>query len=135
MTELDQLIAAAFTSEGKQEDVNKVYLALLRSPLFVPVEKIIDETADFKPLFAKIEENYFMFVFDDLERLTAWAGEEMAQMDYVELKGMEVVFGINDEVFLCLNAGAEFYKEFAPDEVKRLKMVASKIEQMRGLNS
>jgi hypothetical protein len=60
MTELDQVIAAAFASEGKQEDVNKVYLTLLRSVLFLPVQKTdyqvpqSEDTDPFKPLFAKI---------------------------------------------------------------------------------
>ena len=71
MTELDQLISTAYASEGKQEDVNKVYLTLLRSPLYVPVEKIqvqmdtqtdleSDQLAEpFKPLFAKIEDKFY----------------------------------------------------------------------------
>ncbi len=40
MTELDQLISTAYANEGKQEDVNKVYLTLLRSNLFVPVKSL-----------------------------------------------------------------------------------------------
>ena len=39
MTELDNVIAAAFASQGKQEDVTKVYLTLLRTQLVVPVKK------------------------------------------------------------------------------------------------
>lgn len=138
MTELDQTIAAAFTSEGKQEDVNKVYLTLLRTDFFVPVKKTdpsinhIDEQEPFKPLFAKIDDNYFMLVFDTVERLTTWAGDQLDQIDYVEISGIEVVAGINEGVFLCLNMGTDFYKEFSPDEVKRLKMIASRIAQMKG---
>jgi len=39
MTDLDEVISKAFVSSGKQEDVNKVYLALLRTRLFLPVKK------------------------------------------------------------------------------------------------
>lgn len=135
MTELDQLIAAAFASEGKQEDVNKVYLAMLRTPLFIPVEKLgeapVDEEEPFRPLFAKIDDQYFMLAFDTVERLIAWAGEEMEQIDYVQLVGRDLIAGINDAVFLCLNQGTAFYKEFSPDEVKRLKTIVSRIDQMR----
>lgn len=140
MTELDQMIAAAFASEGKQEDVNKVYLVLLRTPLFVPVKKNdpsmnhVNEDEPFSPLFAKVEDNYFMLAFDAVERLTTWAGENLDQIDYVELSGKEVVAGINENVFLCLNPGTEFYKEFSPDEVKKLKMVVSRIEQLKANN-
>jgi hypothetical protein len=37
MTELDELIQTAYANPGRQEDVNKVYLALIRSLLVVPV--------------------------------------------------------------------------------------------------
>lgn len=142
MTELDLAISAAFASEGKQEDVNKVYLALLRTPVFVPVEKmaVVEAGGDaeteagepFKPLFAKVDEKYFMLIFDSLERLEVWAGEDFATIGYVQISGLDVVRGINEDVFLCLNVGTEFYKEFSPEEVMRLKMVAARIEQLRG---
>jgi hypothetical protein len=139
MTELDQLIAVAYASEGKQDDVNKVYLTMLRSPLVVPVEKIpgdkvIDDDNDeepFKPLFAKMEDNYFMLAFDTVERLTAWAGDQVEMIDYVEISGRDIVAGISDQAFLCLNLGAEFYKEFSPDEIKRLKTIVSRIDQLK----
>lgn len=133
MTELDKLIAAAYANEGRQEEVNKVYLTLVRSMLFLPVQKELpgDETEEpFVPLFAKVDDNYFMLVFDTVERLTAWAGEQFDKVGYVEISGRDVIAGINDQVFLCLNYGADYYKEFSPDEVKRLKMIVSKIDQL-----
>lgn len=133
MTELDHMIAKAFASEGKQEDVNKVYLTLLRTSLFLPVQKDGQPTEEepFKPLFARVEDNYFMLVFDTLERLSAWAGDQFEQVNYVEISGRDVVAGINEQVFLCLNYGAEYYKEFSPDEVRRLKTIVSRIDQLR----
>jgi len=137
MTELDRMIATAFASEGKQEDVNKVYLTLLRTPLYVPVKKTdpstnhIDEQEPFSPLFAKIENNYFLLAFDTLERLTYWAGDQFDQIDYVEISGKEMISGINEGVYFCLNMGTEHYKEFSPDEVKRLKTIVSKIDQIQ----
>lgn len=134
MIELDQLIMNAYQSEGKQEDVNKVYLTLLKTPLFVPVKKRTqEETSEeepFTPLFAKVEDNYFMAVFSTLERLIDWAGDQYPQIDFVELSGRDVIAGINEDVYLCLNSATTFYKEFSPDEVKRLKMVVSRIDQL-----
>ena len=139
MTKLDTAIAAAFASEGKQDDVNKVYLLLLQSPLFVPIKKenkkenpVKDDEELFQPLFAKIEDQYFMLAFDGLERLITWAGDHYEEIAYVELSGRDIVAGISDGVFLCLNYGTDFYKEFSPDEVKRLKMIVSRIDQMKG---
>lgn len=134
MTELDQVIAAAFASEGQQEDVNKVYLTLLRTGLFVPVKQgePTSEEEPFSPLFAKIEDNYFMIAFDTLERLMGWVGDQKDSVGYVEISGRDVIAGISEQVYLCLNTGTEFYKEFSPDEVKRLKMIVARIDQMKG---
>ncbi len=141
MTELDQLISIAFESNGNQNNVNKVYLALLRSPLFIPVEKnpslqlrsdLENEEEPFKPLFAKIDDKYFILAFDTLSRLTEWAGEEFSRIHYVEISGRELISGINDGVYLCLNLGSTFYKEFSPDEVKHLKVIVSRINQLKG---
>jgi hypothetical protein len=139
MTELDKVIAAAYGSEGKQDDVSKVYLSVLRSSLFIPVEKLSGEPVDptneeaepFKPLFAKFDDKYFMLAFDSVERLTNWAGDQVDVMDFVELVGRDLVAGINEEVYLCLNVGTDFYKEFSPDEIVQLKKVVARIDQLK----
>jgi len=133
MTELDQAIAAAYASQGKQEDVNKVYLTLLRTLFYLPAQKNKDPNDEepFRPLFTKVEGKYFMLVFDTLERLKGWAGDQFDQLDYVEISGKDVIAGISDQVYLCVNYGFEFYKEISPDEVKQLKKVVARIEQMR----
>jgi peptidyl-prolyl cis-trans isomerase C len=133
MTELDQKIAAAFKSEGKQEDVNQVYLTLLWTTLYVPVQKeqpVLDDEP-FKPLFAKIDNHYFLIAFDTAERLTAWAGQDLNEIAYVELPGRVMIGWMNENVYLALNVGTEFYKEFSPDEIKRIKMIVSRIDQLK----
>jgi hypothetical protein len=134
MTELDQVIANAFASTGKQEDVNKVYLALIKATLFLPVQKdyqIENPDEPFKPLFARIDDQHFMLVFDTIDRLTAWAGDQLEQINYIEISGRDVIAGIQDQVYLCVNYGTDYYKEFSPDEVQRLKMIVSRIDQMK----
>ncbi len=133
MTELDRVIAIAFASEGKQEDVNKVYLTLLRTQLMIPVKKepSQNEEEPFIPLFAKLDEKYFLMAFDTLERLTAWAGDQLDKMGYVELSGRDFIAGMSDQVYFSLNLGTDYYKEFSPDEVRRLKMVVARIDQLK----
>jgi len=134
MTELDNIIAKAYQNEGRKEDVNKVYLTFLQTLLYVPVKKDgAPNTSDepFIPLFTKIENNTYMLVFDSLDRLTHWAGDAMGEMNYVELSGHDIVFGINPEIYLCLNVGTEFYKEFSPDEVFHLKKIVAKIQNLK----
>lgn len=133
MSELDNLIAVAYASEGKQEDVNKVYLTLLRTQLVIPVKKepSLNEEEPFSPLFAKLDDKFFLIAFDSLERLSAWAGEEFDNIGYVDLLGRDFIAGMSDQAYFCLNLGTDYYKEFSPDEVKRLKMVVSRVDQLR----
>ena len=135
MTELDELIAKAFASDGKQDDANKLYLALIRTLLFMPVEKIsapiAPEGEPFKPLFAHLDGNYFLLAFDAVERLQLWAGEQMDLIDYVEISGRDLIAGLGEQVYLVLNLGEKFSKEFSPDEIKRLKTVVARIDQLR----
>lgn len=131
MSEFDQLIAAAFESGGNQEQVNKVHLALLKNQFYVPTHKqeqpVADEEEPFTPLYTKQDDHYLMPVFSTLERLQTWAGEYIDQIQYVELSGWDLVRGIGEQVYLCVNFGTPFYKEFAPDEVKRLKMIVQRL--------
>lgn len=137
MTELDLLIEKAMKNEGqKQDEVNKVYLALLRTNLYIPVDPNYESTPEepFKPLFATIENNYFLPAFDSKEKLEHWAGNQLDKIKFVELLGRDCINGINDNVYFCLNIGDKFYKEFSPDEVKRLKMIVARIEQLKDSN-
>jgi len=133
MTLLDDAIAFAYKNQGKQESVNKVYLLLLHTTLYVPIKKgrNLQSEEPFQPLFAKIDERYFMLAFDTVERLTDWAGEHYKDIDYVELSGRDVIAGINAQVFLGLNFGTDFYKEFSPDEVIHLKKIVAKLDQLK----
>ena len=72
-----------------------------------------------------------MLAFDQVDRLSTWAGDQSDLLDYVEITGKEVIEGISDQAFLVLNLGSEFYKEFSPDEIKRLKTIVSRINQLK----
>ena len=114
MTPLDQLIATAFQNQGKIEDVNKVYLTFLNTSLFIPTKKEHDLNDEpFSPLYAFIENQYYLLAFDTLERLRSWAKDEIDQIAYVEISGHALILGINNQVYLCLNVGSALYKEFS----------------------
>lgn len=131
MTELDQLIQTAYESQGKKEDTSRVYLAFLRALLFVPVQKNKSTPEEpFSPLFAKVNDHYFMLAFDSKERLEQWGGSENEHIAHVVLSGRDIVAGIEPNVYLCLNVGCEFAKEFSPDEIKHLKMIVSRLDQL-----
>lgn len=139
MTPLDTLIAKTYASAGKVEDANKVYLTLLQTTLFVPIQQQNSkstatssqkEDEPFTPLFTQYENNFFMMAFDTVERLHHWAGEQKDTMAYVEITGKDVIRGLGQQVYLCLNYGTDYYKEFAPEEIIRLKTIIAKIESL-----
>ncbi len=133
MTELDQVIAAAYASQGKQEDVNKVYLTLLRTELYLPVKKEQNPQDEelFQPLFAEVEGKVFLLAFDLLERLSEWAGDQFENIDHVTLSGKDLIAGLGENVFFILNLGSDHYKEFSPEEVFHLKKVVARIDQLQ----
>lgn len=142
VTELDQLIAKAFASQGNQDDANRVYTAFLRTQLFMPVRKnpvddvtiaSDNEEEPFVPLFSQFEDKIFMLAFDSLERLETWAGDQRDNLAYVQIMGNEIVRGIGNEVYLGLNIGTTYYKEFAPEEIQRLKTIVAKLDSWRPL--
>lgn len=131
MTELDQAISAAIQSGGHPEKVNKAYLVFLRTLFFLPVKKELSNTDEpFAPLFFKEGNQYFMLAFDTIDRLSAWAGEQLSAMKYVELSGRDLMVGINPQVYLGINFGTEYYKEFSPDEIVHMKKIITKIDQL-----
>ncbi len=132
MTELEQAIVAAYATPGEQTIVNRVYACLLRSTLWLPVqrEQIAGDTEPYRPLYAVLEEKCFMPLFDSVERLEAWAGETLAEIRHVSVLGREVIASVGDTVYLALNPGVACYKEFSSEEVKYLKKVVGKLAGM-----
>lgn len=132
MSELDQLVEEAIASEGEQADSNKFYTVFFRSILFMPAYKQDDEDEPFRPLFFQDDEKYFMSVFDSLDRLSTWGADEYQDVEYVEIDGRDLIRCIGDEqVYLCLNPGTDFYKEFSPEEIQRLKLMLIKIDKLK----
>lgn len=128
-TELDTLIEAAFNSEGATAEVNKVYLGLLKTELWLPVELHSAASAEpYTPLFSIEDDIIFMAAFDDIGKFQAWADTAFSDIDYVTIKGRDLIAGMGDRVFLALNPGCKYYKEFSPEEIQRLKTIVNKID-------
>jgi len=133
VSELDQVIEAAYITEAAQDKFNKVYVTLFRTMLYMPVYRNADDNEEpFTPLHLQNEEQYFIPVFDSLTRLQAWAQHEYQDLDYAEILGADVIRCIGDTaVYLCLNAGTEYYKEFSPEEILHLKKMVAKIDSLK----
>ena len=130
MTELDTKIAAAYASHGEQEKVNKVYTAFFRSDLWLPIQPLENAEEPFIPLHYTEGDHHFIPVFDTYEKFSTWAGEKMP-LAYAELTGFELLRGVGEHIYLCLNIGTDFYKEFSPDEITRLKVMVLKVDSFK----
>lgn len=136
MTELDKLAKTAFGSKGAQQDVNKFYSVFFRTRMFMPAYQQDSEEEPFTPLFLQEDEKFFISIFDSLSRLSTWAGDKYDGLDYVEIDGSDVIRCIGtDFVYLSLNPGLDYYKEFSPDEIQRLKLMLAKIDSLKDMGN
>ena len=130
--ELDSLLKAAYESEGSTDAVNKFYVRLLRANLCLPVTLNPEQDDEpFTPLYISQGEHFFIPIFDSLERLESWAAEQHEKIDHVEITGEAMIRGLGSKAYLCLNIGTPFYKEFAPEEIARLKLTIAKMDKLR----
>lgn len=132
---LDILLDKAFEAAGSADTVNKFYVTLLRTNLYMPVtlhpEKLDSADEPFTPLYIKHDEYFFIPIFDSLERLQCWAAEQQEKIDHVEITGEAVIRGLGSKAYLCLNIGTPYYKEFSPEEIARLKLTIAKMDKLR----
>ena len=133
MTNLIAAIQAAFT-ENSEHNTNTVYRLFLGHTLCVPVlPESVTESGDFFPLYETVGESFFIPVFSSTEQFERWAGEDQAEFTMITVRGSDMIKGAGDKVYLCLDIGSEHYKEFAPDEVAKLKGILLKLATQRRL--
>lgn len=129
--ELDNLLKAAYDSDGSTDAVNKFYVAFFRADLYMPVTILFEPEEPFSPLYLKQDDHFFVPIFDSVERLKTWAADQQQKIDHVEIVGEAVIRGLGNKAYLCLNVGTPFYKEFSPEEIARLKLMIAKMEKLR----
>ena len=132
MTPLDTAIAEAIAENGSAHKVNRVYLLLLKASLIVPIHKELpagkaSEAEPFVPLYIEHADQFYLLAFDTRNRYNAWAGEQAAEIDTVELTGEALIQGMGEHSCLCLNFGTAHYKEFPSAEVARLQTLIAKL--------
>lgn len=130
---LEAAILSAFNEPTDIHKANAVYRAFLTKDLYLPIEKTLDAD-DVAPLFLIENDCAFLPVFSNELYLNSWAGEESSQMEILELSGAELLKGVNDKVYLCLDINQEHYKEFSPEEIDRMRLITAKVETLMKKN-
>lgn len=126
MNSLEAAIQQAFSTQGNGQEANKAYLEFIKANFIIPIEASSEET---EPMVLFLEENHqrFLPVFTDMIHLDAWARDIKPNVQLLKLSGVDLLKGIGEQVFVCLNIGSDTYKEFNPSEIARMKGIVLKL--------
>ena len=126
MNPLEIAIQQAFTTQGNSPEANKAYLEFIKANFIIPIEA---RSANSEPEVLFLEDNhqFFLPVFTDMTYFDAWASEIKTNVQLLKLSGVDLLKGIGEHVFVCLNIGSGSYKEFNPSEIARMKGIVLKL--------
>lgn len=132
MTELDKALELYV-----EDDKNQVayYDLILNSDFYIPVhakegergEQKISDKDNIVPLVLSAEDEDYLLLFENKERLLAWADESVC---YVIVAGDAIVQMTPPKLNWALNVGTDFQKQFVPDEIAWLQQVVKKVAEM-----
>ena len=125
MNTLESAIKEAYESQGQTKAINKVHLEFLKGNYMIPIEKNSSDTEP-QVLYLSDNGNNFLPVFNEQSHLDKWAEEIKDNIDTLYLTGVDLLKGLEANVFVCLNLGSEHYKEFHPSELSKLKNIVAK---------
>lgn len=119
MNALGQAITEAFKEADNTQKINKAYLEFIKANFIIPIEKDTQESP--KVLFLKADEKVYLPVFSDMQWLDKWALEVKDEIELLKLSGIDLLKGLGDDVYVCLDIGSLHYKEFNPSETARMR--------------
>lgn len=125
MNHLHHAIKEAFAAVGNSKEANKAYLEFTKANFIVPIELSSDEENP-KVLFFQDNEHVLLPVFTERTYLDNWASDIGQDIKLLYLSGVDLLKGIGEHVTVCLDIGSEFYKEFNPEEVARMRSIVLK---------
>lgn len=125
MSTLQQAIQEAIESSGELKKANKAYLEFIKANFIIPVD-INSSDTDPEVLFLTENNASFLPVFTDKMHLDIWANEIQTNIKLLKLSGVDLLKGIGDNSYVCLDIGSQSYKEFNPSEIARMKSMVLK---------
>jgi hypothetical protein len=126
MNSLNLAIENALNAAGNSQEANKAYLEFIKANFIIPIEKYSDEGQP-QVLFLQEQKKFFLPVFSDINYLDAWAQDISHEIEILKLSGVDLLKGIGDNVYVCLNIGSTIYKEFNPAETARMRSMVLKL--------
>ncbi|HRD68896.1 MAG TPA: SseB family protein [Legionella sp.] len=126
MNSLNAAIKEAINTSGNMKEANKAYLEFIKANFIIPIEQTVDDEEP-RVLFLQDNNNSYLPVFTDMDYLDAWASEISQSIQILKLSGVDLLKGLGEQVTVCLNIGTEWYKEFNPAELARMRSMVLKL--------
>ena len=131
MSQLDDALVVLRQDMDDSKSQSKYYDLFLNATFFVPTTEHKPEQDEASgaahpaegqvaPLIMESDGNDYLMLFDSLERLNAWAKEEVS---HVEVPGHVLALTSVPPLHWALNVETEFAKPFIPAEIAWLKDV------------
>lgn len=132
MTELDKALELYVEDEKNQAPY---YDLVLNSDFYIPVqaeegekgEQEITDQESIVPLVLCADDEDYLMLFENRERLLAWADESVS---YVIVAGDVIAQMTPPKLNWALNVGTEFQKQFVPDEIAWLQEIIKKVAEL-----
>lgn len=132
MTKLDKALQLYVEDDKNQAPY---YDLILNSDFYIPVrgvegstgEQNIADKSSIVPLVLSVEENDYLMLFENKERLLKWADESVC---YVIVSGGVIAQMTPDKLNWALNVETEFQKKFVPEEIAWLKEMVEKCAEI-----
>ena len=134
MSQLDDALIELRQDMDDPKRQSKYYDLFMNSTFFVPVmeqEPLPDDAATAEsspqvmPLVMESEGDDYLMLFDSLERLKAWAKDEV---NFVEVPGHFLATTSPAPLHWALNVETEYAKPFIPAEIEWLKNVVEQCQ-------
>lgn len=132
MTDLDKALELYIEDEKNQAPY---YDLILNSDFYIPVhgeegekgeQEIVDQES-IVPLVLSADDEDYLLLFENKERLVAWADESVC---YVIVAGDAIAQMTPPQLNWALNVGTEYQKQFVPDEISWLKEIIKQVAEM-----
>lgn len=134
MTAIDKALEIFRRDTTDQENQSQFFDLFLNTTFFVPIVPEAElanngvsrpEGGGVMPLIIQVDGNDYLMLFDQRERMTAWAETEL---ECVEVPGHLLAATSAPPLYWALNVGTEHSKQFVPDEIVWLKEAVERCE-------
>lgn len=128
MTDIDKALEIFQQDAENPKNQAQFYDLFLNTVFFIPThppEELSEEAAQSPeagpvPLILESDGNDYLALFDTEERLTEWAQKKVG---FVQVPGHVVARVSQPPLHWILNLGADYSKQFVPDEIAWLRQV------------